>query len=209
MRLAALDHGRVVDRHVALEDLRAGRRRDPLRPDHVLHRDRSRPPRTRRRRAGSNAAPDRARRSPRGRRRRARRSRPPCRERGARLPRPSVAACRSFAAGRDLEVIPSRSGAFASASSTERHGRGSSAAQTFTTSSGCEVGGTSERSSSDTFETAARMSFSCAPRRSSSSSRSSRRARCATWRSCSRSIAIRFENPSRNGRGPCRGLFTQ
>src|SRR5690348_16807634 len=34
------------------------------------------------------------------------------------------------------------------------------------------------------------MSFSCAPSRSSSSSESSRRARCATWLSCSRSIAI-------------------
>src|SRR5581483_2557047 len=87
---------------------------------------------------------------------------------------------------------PSRSGAFASASSTVRHGRGSSASHTFTTSSGCDVGGTSERSSSDTFETASMMSFSCAARRSSSSSESSRRARCATWRSCSRSIAMSF-----------------
>src|SRR5439155_10988022 len=78
-------------------------------------------------------------------------------------------------------------------SPTGRDGRGSSSAQTFTTSSGCEVGGTSERSSSDTFETASRMSFSCAPSRSSSLSRSSRRARCATWRSCSRSIAISVE----------------
>jgi len=39
VRLAALDHGRVVDRQVALEDLRAGGRRDALRPDHVLDRD--------------------------------------------------------------------------------------------------------------------------------------------------------------------------
>ena len=38
--LAARDHRRVVHRHVALQDLRAGGRRDPLRADHVLDRDR-------------------------------------------------------------------------------------------------------------------------------------------------------------------------
>src|SRR5579862_5825671 len=64
--------------------------------------------------------------------------------------------------GGTLKKSPSRSGAFASASSTERHGLGTSSPQTLTTSSGCEVGGTSARSSSETFETAARMSFSCA-----------------------------------------------
>ena len=41
-------------------------------------------------------------------------------------------------------------------------GRGSSSANTFTRSSGCDVGGTSERSSSDTFETASRIASSCA-----------------------------------------------
>ncbi len=39
-RLEPRGDGRVVDRHVALEDLRARGRRDPLRPDHVFERDR-------------------------------------------------------------------------------------------------------------------------------------------------------------------------
>ena len=56
--------------------------------------------------------------------------------------------------GGTLKYEPSRSGAFASASSTGSDGRGSSAPHTLTTSSGCEVGGTSERSSSETFDTA-------------------------------------------------------
>src|SRR5207248_5200209 len=58
--------------------------------------------------------------------------------------------------GGTLKKSPSRSGAFASASSAERHARGSSAPHTLTTSSGWDVGGTSVRSSSETFETAAR-----------------------------------------------------
>src|SRR5204863_2948181 len=101
--------------------------------------------------------------------------------------------------GGTLKKSPSRSGALASASSTGRHGRGSSSSQTLTTSRGCEVGGTSERSSSETFETASRMSLSCPSSRSTSSSRSSRRARCATCRSCSRSIAISFDPPKKKG----------
>src|SRR5581483_2006715 len=92
--------------------------------------------------------------------------------------------------GGTLKKSPSRSGAFESASSTGRQGRGSSSAQTLTTSSGCDVGGTSERSSSDTFDTAARMSLTCPSRRSISSSRSSSRARWATCKSCSRLMAI-------------------
>ena len=39
-RTAVRDHGRVVDRDVALEDLRAGSRRDPAGADDVLDRDR-------------------------------------------------------------------------------------------------------------------------------------------------------------------------
>src|SRR5207244_11198537 len=39
VRLEPLDDGRVVDREVALEDPGARRRRDALRPDHVLERD--------------------------------------------------------------------------------------------------------------------------------------------------------------------------
>src|SRR5438874_12961894 len=101
--------------------------------------------------------------------------------------------------GGTLKKSPSRSGAFASASSAERQGSGSSSPQTLTTSSGCEVGGTSERSSSETFETASRMSLSCPSRRSTSSSCSSSRARWATCRSCSRSIAIAVDPPKKKG----------
>ena len=79
--------------------------------------------------------------------------------------------------GGTLKKSPSRSGAFASASSAVRHGRGSSCSQTLTTSSGCEVGGMSARSSSETLDTASRMSFSCASRRSISSARNSSRAK--------------------------------
>src|SRR5262249_25706914 len=74
--------------------------------------------------------------------------------------------------GGTLKNAPSCSGALARASSSVSEGLGSSSPQTFTTSSGCDVGGTSERSSSETLETASMMSFSCAPSRSSSSSRS-------------------------------------
>src|SRR5262249_57872098 len=68
-------------------------------------------------------------------------------------------------AGGTRKKLPSRSGAFASASSTVRQGRGSSSAQTLTTSSGCAVGGTSSRSSSATLETPPRIAPGCSPKR--------------------------------------------
>src|SRR4029079_14322781 len=49
---------------------------------------------------------------------------------------------------------PSGAGAFASAAARARHGAGSSSATTLTRSSGCDVGGTPARSSSETLPTA-------------------------------------------------------
>src|SRR5438874_4923653 len=205
MELQPLDDGRVVDGDVALENLRAGGRRDPLRPDHVLQRDRQ----ALAARIVTEmevavelgvAVVDR---SPVG-----------GKELGARdlarvdeAPRLLGGQAKRVdhyvaPPGGTLKKSPSRSGALASASSTGRHGRGSSSCQTLTTSSGCEVGGTSERSSSETFETASRMSLSCPSSRSTSSARSSSRARCATCRSCSRAIAISFGPPKRKGPSP-------
>ena len=54
---------------------------------------------------------------------------------------------------RHLEEVSSRSGAFANDLVERRQARGSSSAQAFAISSGCAVGGTSARSSSETFET--------------------------------------------------------
>ena len=83
-------------------------------------------------------------------------------------PRPSAAACRSTRGSRRRrpEEVVRRGRA---RSRTPRRGsgdrRGSSSAQAFAISSGCEVGGTSERSSSDTFETASRIAESCSWKR--------------------------------------------
>ena len=76
----------------------------------------------------------------------------------------------------------------ASATSRGSEGRGSSSASTFTRSSGCDVGGTSDRSSSDTFDTASRIASSSPPSRSSSSSVSASRASFATWKNCSNTV---------------------
>src|SRR5581483_6332748 len=181
----------VVDGDVSLQDLRAGRRRYALRPDHVLERDRDAFA------AGvvahvqvamelGIALADRL--EIRGEELRPG-DLPRVEELLRALRREAQRVDHELPPGGTRKKSPSRSGAFASASSTERQGRGSSAPHTLTTSSGCDVGGTSSRSSSATFETAARMSFSCTSRRASSSSRSSSRARWATWRSSSRDIS--------------------
>ena len=75
-------------------------------------------------------------------------------------------------------------------SSSVRHGRGSSSAHAFAISSGCDVGGTPSRSSSETFETASRIAESCSWNRVTSSSESSSRASRATCSTSSREIAI-------------------
>src|SRR5262249_29896249 len=103
---------------------------------------------------------------------------------------------------------PSRSGAFAKTSSSGSDWRGSSGRNELTTASGCEVGGTSERSSSDTLPTAVRMSFSCTSRGTISSSVSSRRASPATWSTSSLEIGIGWDTPQRM-RPPFGGLVTR
>ena len=175
-RPAAGGDGRVEDRHVAGEDLRAGGRLDALRRDHVLERDRD---------AGAAVVLD----EPEIRvelvvalaccgrvgARAARRTRP-----RARSSRPSASSAvsrsvsitpspRGRAVGGTRKRSPSRAGAFANASSSGSEGRGSSSSQTLTRSSGCEVGGTSARSSSATLETASRMAPSSSVSRSTSS----------------------------------------
>src|SRR3954452_9735216 len=209
MAFQPLDHRRVVDGNVALEDLRACRRRDPLRPDHVLDRDREAVA------AGVVADVEVA-----------MKLLVAVVDRGAvggeqfgsrDLARLEEALClfgcepervdHVAPPGGTLKKSPSRSGALASASSTGRQARGSSSPPTLTTSRGGGGGGTAERSSSDTFETASRMSLSWPSSRSTSSSRSSSRARCATWRSCSRSIAISFDPPKKK-RAPAGALST-
>src|SRR5204863_5406849 len=146
-------------RHVALEDLRPGCRRDALRPDHVLHRDRDPLPTfvvadvqvavqlgvalVDRRAIGrvELCAADLLRLD----------------ETYRLLGGQSQGVDHQDPPGGTLKYAPSRSGAFASASSTERHSWGSSAAHTLTTSSGCDVRETSERSSSETLDTDERM----------------------------------------------------
>src|SRR5262249_11620155 len=190
--LQPFDDGRVVDRDVALEDLRAGRRGDPFRPDHVLERDRQAVAArvvtevevavellvavVDRGAVGGEelGAGDLA------------GVHEPPRLFGSQAKRVDHVA----PPGGTRKQSPSRSGASAGASSTGGQGAGWSAPRTWTTSSGCEVAGTSERSSSETFETASRMSLSCPSSRSTPSSRNSSRARRATWSSCSLSIAI-------------------
>ena len=69
-----------------------------------------------------------------------------------------------------------------------RHSRGSSGRRAFGTSTTCDVGGTPSRSSSPIFSMCSRMFESSAEIFVTSSSLSSRRARRATCRTCSRSI---------------------
>src|SRR5262249_3073905 len=102
---------------------------------------------------------------------------------------------------------PSGSGAFASASSRDRQGAGSSSARTLTRSSGCEVGGTPSRSSSDTLPTASRIALSCPRKRSSSSSVSASRASLATCSTSSRLISTSTILPK--WKGPLSGALEQ
>ena len=112
-------------------------------------------------------------------------------------PRRSAAACRSL-----MPAAPGRNRRRGRARSrTPRRASGTAAARPrprrSAISSGCEVGGTSERSSSDTFETASRIAESCSWNRVTSSSVSSSRASRATCSTSSLVIpAIDFD-PSR------------
>src|SRR5581483_5660290 len=82
------------------------------------------------------------------------------------------AVCRMWCiyAGGVRNRLSSRSGAFAKTSASGRHSCGSSSAHALAISSGCEVGGTSARSSSATFETASRIADSCSWKRFTSAS---------------------------------------
>ena len=201
---AARGDGRVEHRHVVLEDLRACRRAEPARRDHVLERDRhavavgsssetsgTRAARRRRVDRGAVGVPELARTRP------PRRSSRPRRVLGGR-----GAACRSRSLpGGVRNKSSSRSGAFANASSSVSQTCGSSSAHAFAISSGCDVGGTSERSSSETFETASRIAESCSWKRVTSSSDSSSRASRATCRTSSL-VDPRHSRTSASNEGP-------
>ena len=105
-----------------------------------------------------------------GRPRRARRTRPPSRSsssiRLARRSAVSVSMLMRAAPGSGRRRGRARC---AKTSSRVSDGRGSSSAHAFAISSGCAVGGTSERSSSDTLETASRIAESCSWKRATSS----------------------------------------
>src|SRR5262249_11668279 len=100
--------------------------------------------------------------------------------------------CVDHADGGTRNRSSSREGAFANQWSSGRQGRGSSAPRTCTDDNGCAVGGTSARSSSETFPTASRIALSCSCKRATSSSVRSSSASFATWSTCSLVIAIRF-----------------
>ena len=99
----------------------------------------------------------------------------------------------------------STAGACASATSRGRHGRGSSARSAPVTSTTCEVGGTSSRSSSPIVATWSSTAESSRAIGSISSSASSRRARRATCRTSSRAITGGDSMAGRR-RGPGRRL---
>ena len=192
----ALDRRRRVRRQVALEDARAGLARDALGAEQVLDR-RAGPRRAGRRPARLGGAP----------------RRPPGEGvelvvGGAlavgleQLAAPSSPARRRSAACaavvRSSSLIPRRgsgprsrpratAGACASATSRGSDGRGSSGRSTFSTSTTCDVGSTSSRSSSEIFSMWPRTFDSSHAIRSTSSSVEARRASAATWRTCARS----------------------